>query len=38
LHAFIDTLDIPAAEKKRLLEMTPSNYIGMAEHLAKNLA
>jgi adenylosuccinate lyase len=38
LHAFIDTLDIPATEKKRLLEMTPSNYIGMAEHLAKNLA
>ena len=35
LHAFIDTLDIPAAEKQRLYELTPASYIGMAATLAK---
>ncbi len=33
---FINTLDIPAAEKRRLLEMTPANYIGIANTLAAN--
>lgn len=37
LHEFIGTLDIPEDEKARLLKMTPSSYIGLAEHLAKNL-
>jgi len=36
LQEFIGSLDIPEKEKARLLEMTPSNYIGIAEHLAKN--
>jgi len=31
---FIHTLEIPEAEKKRLLEMTPANYIGIANTLA----
>ena len=35
LHEFIGTLEIPAAEKSRLLEMTPSNYLGLAETLAQ---
>jgi len=35
LHAFIRTLAIPEAEKLRLLQMTPSNYIGIAAQLAK---
>jgi len=37
LQEFIGTLDIPDAEKTRLLAMTPSNYLGMAEYLAMNL-
>jgi adenylosuccinate lyase len=35
LHEFIETLEIPEAEKARLLKMTPANYIGLAETLAK---
>jgi len=37
LHAFIDTLQIPEAEKKRLRELTPSNYIGLAARLAREV-
>jgi adenylosuccinate lyase len=37
LHAFIMTLAIPEAEKQRLLQMTPGNYIGMAAKLAKKI-
>ncbi len=33
LHAFIQTLDIPADAKKSLLEMTPASYIGKAPKL-----
>ena len=36
LHDFINTLDIPEPEKKRLLELTPVTYIGNAEQQAKN--
>ena len=35
LHAFIKKLDLPAAEKKRLLAMTPASYIGNAASQAK---
>ncbi|TVT47740.1 MAG: adenylosuccinate lyase [Denitromonas halophila] len=35
LHAFIQTLAIPDAEKTRLLEMTPASYIGIAAQLAR---
>jgi adenylosuccinate lyase len=35
LHAFIATLDIPEAEKKRLAALTPATYLGMAAKLAK---
>jgi len=35
LHAFIETLKIPAEAKKALLEMTPASYIGKAAELAK---
>lgn len=34
IHAFIDTLDIPEADKARLRAMTPADYIGLAAHLA----
>ena len=37
LHAFIKTLAIPEAEKQRLLQMTPTNYIGIAAKLAKEI-
>jgi len=35
LHAFIQRLEIPASEKQRLLELTPSSYIGLAADLAR---
>jgi adenylosuccinate lyase len=34
LHALIRSLDIPAADKERLLAMTPGSYIGLATSLA----
>jgi adenylosuccinate lyase len=35
LRAFIADLDLPPAEKSRLLEMTPASYIGLAPALAR---
>jgi adenylosuccinate lyase len=35
LHALIRSLEIPAAEKERLLAMTPASYVGKAAELAK---
>jgi adenylosuccinate lyase len=37
LHEFINSLDIPAAEKTRLLALLPSGYTGLAGDLAKRL-
>ena len=37
LHAFIKRLAIPAAEKRRLLKLTPATYIGKAAELAKKI-
>jgi adenylosuccinate lyase len=37
LHAFIRQLAIPDAEKQRLLELTPSTYIGLAARLARTI-
>ena len=37
IHKFIDDLAIPEKEKKRLLELTPQNYIGRAKELALNI-
>jgi adenylosuccinate lyase len=36
-HAFIRTLEIPAAERERLLSMTPDSYTGMAAELARRI-
>jgi adenylosuccinate lyase len=36
LHGFIDTLEIPASEKTRLLALTPSSYLGLASELARD--
>lgn len=38
LHEFIAKLEIPDDAKKRLLAMTPANYIGLAIELAKKNA
>ena len=35
VRAFIETLDLPPADKKRLLHLTPATYIGLAEKLAE---
>jgi adenylosuccinate lyase len=37
LHAFIDGLAIPDAEKARLKAMTPASYTGMAAELARQI-
>lgn len=36
LHAFIRTLDLPEGEKQRLLDLTPSDYLGLAARLARD--
>lgn len=36
LHQFIETLEIPADAKQRLLALTPANYTGKAAELTKN--
>jgi adenylosuccinate lyase len=36
MRDFIATLDLPAADKQRLLEMTPGSYTGLAEQLARD--
>ncbi|MBS0611954.1 MAG: adenylosuccinate lyase [Proteobacteria bacterium] len=35
LHAFIRTLELPEAERQRLLELTPERYLGLAARLAR---
>ena len=37
LHAIINTLDIPRAEKSKLLKLTPSTYLGLSSKLAKHI-
>ncbi|AMM24858.1 adenylosuccinate lyase [Variovorax sp. PAMC 28711] len=37
LHGLIRSLDIPEAEKERLLAMTPASYIGKAAELARRV-
>ena len=34
MREFIGTLDLPEADRKRLLAMTPASYVGMAAKLA----
>ena len=36
LHQFINKLDILDSDKKRLLDLTPSNYIGLSEYIVDN--
>jgi adenylosuccinate lyase len=37
LQKFIQTLDIPVAERERLMQMTPATYIGLAAKLAREI-
>jgi adenylosuccinate lyase len=37
MREFIGSLDLPADAKQRLLDLTPGNYTGLAESLAKNI-
>ena len=37
LTTFINEMNVPADDKKRLLDLTPKSYIGLASKLAKNL-
>ena len=37
LREFVATLDLPADAKKRLAELTPASYIGLAEALAREI-
>ncbi len=37
LRAFVDSLDLPAAAKVRLLALTPESYVGYAENLANEI-
>jgi adenylosuccinate lyase len=37
LHAFVRELPLPEEEKKRLLALTPANYVGMAAELARKI-
>ena len=35
MKGFVGTLELPEADKRRLMEMTPASYVGMAEKLAR---
>jgi len=37
LQEFIASLEIPENEKRRLLELTPATYVGLAERLARDI-
>jgi adenylosuccinate lyase len=37
LHEFIETLDLPAGDKARLLALTPATYVGEGEDLANDV-
>jgi adenylosuccinate lyase len=35
MRDFISSLELPAAERDRLLQLTPSSYLGLAPQLAR---
>jgi len=37
LHEFIRGLDIPEADRERLLALTPASYIGNAAQMARDI-
>ena len=38
LQEFVESLDIPDDATKRLLELTPATYTGLASNLAKDIS
>ena len=38
LREFIQQLELPDADKQRLLQLTPASYTGLAQQLAQDLA
>ena len=36
LKEFINNMDVPSEDKKRLLKLTPQSYIGYAEKLSRD--
>ena len=38
LRAFVETLELPEADKARLMEMTPASYIGIADRIVDGLS
>ncbi len=37
MRGFVESLDLPVADKQRLLEMRPGSYTGLAERLAREI-
>ncbi|TWI03731.1 adenylosuccinate lyase [Luteimonas cucumeris] len=37
MRAFIESLDLPAEDRQRLLDLTPGSYVGLAERLARDI-
>ena len=37
MRGFIESLELPAADRQRLLELTPAGYTGLAEKLARKI-
>ncbi|WP_256644969.1 adenylosuccinate lyase [Thermomonas paludicola] len=37
MRAFVESLELPAADKQRLLDLTPGLYTGLAERLAREI-
>ncbi|MBP6439485.1 MAG: adenylosuccinate lyase, partial [Thermomonas sp.] len=37
MREFIASLDLPAGDRQRLMEMTPGSYTGLAERLAREI-
>jgi adenylosuccinate lyase len=37
LHAFINSLDLPTDVRRRLLDLTPAGYVGLAARLARDI-
>ena len=37
MRAFIESLELPADDRQRLLALTPAGYTGLAERLARDI-
>jgi adenylosuccinate lyase len=37
LHAWVETLDVPAGVKRRLLDLRPSSYVGLSAELCRRV-